>query len=104
MNNEIKNPKTEVPTGLNLNDKDYLNELLSTLKEMCKNYALVMTEASCWTLYEQYKNIFLQYSKLQRDVYELTFKKGWYVQEKAEQNKIDKKLQTLTEEFNSLNG
>lgn len=104
MNNEIKNPKTEVPTGLNINDKDYLNELLSTLKEMCKNYALVMTEASCETLYEQYKNIFLQYSKLQRDVYELTFKKGWYVQEKAEQNKIDKKLQTLTEEFNSLNG
>lgn len=104
MNNEIKNPKTEVPAGLNLNDKDYLNSLLSTLKEMCKNYALVMSEASCEKLYEEYKNIFLQYSKLQRDVYELMFKKGWYIQEKAETNKIDKKLQMLSQEFNSLNG
>ena len=24
-NNEIKNPKTEVPTGTNFNDKDYMN-------------------------------------------------------------------------------
>ena len=28
-NNQICNPKVEVPTGLNLNDKDYINSLLS---------------------------------------------------------------------------
>ena len=29
MNNQIKNPKMEVPKGMNLNEKDYLNSLLS---------------------------------------------------------------------------
>ena len=31
MNNQIKNPKTEVTKGMNLNEKDYLNSLLSCL-------------------------------------------------------------------------
>ena len=29
MNNKITNPKTEVPKGMALNDKDYLNMTLS---------------------------------------------------------------------------
>ena len=35
MNNKkICNPKTEVPSGTSLNDKDYLNSALSLLKDM----------------------------------------------------------------------
>ena len=52
-NNKISNPKTEVPTGRTLNDKDYLNCLLTTLKEMGKNYATVLTEASNENLYNK---------------------------------------------------
>ena len=56
MNNKkISNPKTNVPKGKSLNDKDYMNSLLSSLKEMVKNYAVVLTEASNETLYKQYK-------------------------------------------------
>ena len=29
MNNQITNPKVEVPTGITCNDKDYINSLLS---------------------------------------------------------------------------
>ncbi len=101
-NNQIKNPKVEVPTGKTLNDKDYMNSLLSTLKELVKNYAIALTEASNENLYNEYKNTFEIYSKLQRDVYELMFRKGWYVLEQAEENKIDSKFQTLKEEFNNL--
>ena len=36
MNNQIQNQKTEVSSGMKLNDKDYLNSLLSSLKEMIK--------------------------------------------------------------------
>ncbi len=36
MNNKISNPKTEVPTGIKMNDKDYLNCLLTCLKDMTK--------------------------------------------------------------------
>ena len=46
MNNEIKNEKVQVPNGIEMNDKDYLNSLLSCLKEMTKNFATAMTEAS----------------------------------------------------------
>lgn len=102
-NNQIKNPKMEVPTGLKLNDKDYINSLLSSLKELVKNYAIALTEASNEKLYQEYKTMFDNYSNLQREVYELIFRKGWYVLEKAEQQKIDSKYQTLNQEFSELN-
>ncbi len=103
-NNQIKNPKVETSKGVNLNEKDYLNSLLSCLKEMVKNYAISLTEASNETLYEEYKNMFLEYSSLQREVYELMFRKGWYVLEKAEDEKIMTKHQCLNQEFTDLNG
>ncbi len=103
-NNQICNPKVEVPTGLNLNDKDYINSLLSTLKEMTKNYAVALTEASNENLYHEYKNMFDAYSLLQRDVYELMFRKGWYSLEEADSNKVSSKCQILSQEFTDLNG
>lgn len=103
-NNQICNPKVEVPTGLNLNDKDYINSLLSTLKEMTKNYAVALTEASNGILYHEYKNMFDAYSLLQRDVYELMFRKGWYSLEEADSNKVSSKCQILSQEFTDLNG
>ena len=51
MNNSISNPKIEVPSGMNLNDKDYISNLLSDLKCMEKNFAVVLTEASNEELY-----------------------------------------------------
>ena len=101
-NNQISNTKTEVPKGTSLNNKDYMNSLLSCLKEMVKNYAVALTEVSNENLYNEYKSMFDDYSNLQREVYELMFKKGWYVIEKAEQQKLDSKYQTLNQEFTDL--
>lgn len=101
-NNKISNPKTEVPTGTNLNDKDYLNSILSLLKEMEKNYTIVLTEVSNEHLFSKYNNMFDNIKNLQREVYELSFKKGWYVLEKVEENKITEKHNTLNQEFNNL--
>jgi len=102
MNNKICNPKTEVPTGTTLNDKDYLNSVLSFLKEMEKNYAITLTEASNEHLYGKYENMFNDIKNLQREVFELAFKKGWYVLEKAEDTKISEKYNTLNQEFTNL--
>ena len=55
-NNQVCNPKVEVPTGMSMNDKDYLTSLLSCLKDMEKNYVIAMTEASCESLYEKLKS------------------------------------------------
>lgn len=102
MNNKISNIKQEVPTGIKLNDKDYATALLSCLKEMVKNYSVSLTEASNEMLYNEYKTMFDEYTSLQREVYELMFRKGWYSLEKAETQKIDSKYQMLNQEFNDL--
>jgi len=102
MNNQINNPKQEVPSGIKLNDKDYANILLSNLKELVKNYSVSLTEASNEILYQKYKEIFDEYTNLQREVYELMFRKGWYSIEKAEQQKIANKHQMLNQEFMNL--
>ncbi len=103
-NNEISNPKTEVGKGIKLNEKDYLGGLLSTLKGMSKNYTVSLTEASNENLYQQYLQTFDKISELQREVFELMFRKGWYKLEKAETNKINQKFNMLNQEYTDLNG
>ena len=102
-NNTISNQKVEVSKGMNLNDKDYLSCLLTTLKEMSKNYVSAMTEASNQVLYEEYYDSFVEISNLQRKAYEIMFRKGWYQLEMEEETKIENKLQTLSQELNDLN-
>lgn len=102
-NNKICNPQTEVPKGIELNDKDYITTVLTCLKEMEKNYAIALTEASNETLYQKYFNVFTDISNLQREVYEVMFRKGWYQLEKAEEQKITEKAQKLSQEYSDLN-
>jgi len=101
-NNKISNTKVEVPKGTEMNDKDYINSVLSSLKEMSKNYVQAMTEASNEVLYEEYFKMFNNISTLQRDVYEIMFRKGWYSLEEAEEMKVNQKLNMLTTEYNDL--
>ncbi len=102
MNNKICNLKVEVPEGISLNDKDYLNSLLSTLKEMEKNYVVAMTEASSEKLYQLQREVFLKIASMQREVYELLFRKGWYCLEKLDGTKIADKYQKLDKEYTSI--
>ena len=46
MNNKVCNPKTEVPNGMELNDKDYLTSVLTCLKDLEKNYETSSSDAS----------------------------------------------------------
>ena len=101
--NQISNPKVEVPTGMELNDKDYISDLLSCLKAMVKDYMVALTEASNEKLYQQYKGMLDHLSELQRQTYELMFRYGWYCLEKAEDLKITNKYQMLSQELQSLN-
>ena len=101
-NNQISNPKVEVNSGVSLNDKDYITCLLTTLKEMSKNYVIAMTEASNEELYNIYKDSFLNIISLQRDVLDLMFRKGWYVLENVDVSKINTKYNTLLQEYQDL--
>jgi spore coat protein CotF len=102
-NNKISNPKTEVPTGIEINDKDYITCLLTCLKDMVKNYTIAMTEASNESLYKSYYSMFQEIINLQRETFELMFRKGWYSLEQAEPQKINEKYQLLSKEYQELN-
>ena len=101
-NMKISNPKTEVSTGIALNDKDYITCLLTSLKDIEKNYVIAMSEASNEKLYNSFKDAFVVLADLQREVYELMFRKGWYSLEKVSKQKIDDKLNTMTKEYEEL--
>ena len=99
---KITNKKTLIPQNKYLNDKDYVNRLLTTLKDLEKNYVVMLTETSNEYLYNRLYNQFKSISKLQREVYETMFKYGWYELETADSNKINTKLGTLCNEFTNL--
>jgi len=103
MNNKISNQKKEVPTGIMLNDKDYMTNLLSILKCMEKDMATALTEASNEKLYDEYKKIFDTTSIFQRQAYELMFKFGWYPLETASKTKIESQYKNLKKELDSIN-
>lgn len=102
-NSKITNPKINTGIGIEMNDKDYLTCLLTTLKEMTKNYSLAMTEASNEYLYKSYQAIFTEVSILQREVYELMFRNGWYAMEQVDATKQNEKYNTLSTEYQELN-
>ena len=100
--NKIKNQTTKVQNGIELNEKDYCTCLLSTIKDMEKNYVIAMTEASNEWLYDIYKNTFLELSELQRELYQIMFQNGWYEMECVESKKLDDKYTMLESDYRAL--
>lgn len=99
---KVTNPKTTVPSGMKLNDKDYMTHLLTTFKNMEKNYVIAMSEASNETLYAKYKNMFKKIADMQRKTYELMFENGWYEMETVENKKLNEKYNTLSKDADEL--
>ena len=103
-NNKVSNPKSEVPTGIKMNDKDYITCLLDILKDMVKNYTIAMTEASNENLYQSYNSTFQKLIELQRETFETMFRCGFYKLEEADATKITEKCQTLSQEKEKIEG
>ncbi len=101
--NKIGNPLVEVPSGISMNDKDYMNSLLSIEKCMLKNYAVALTEASNEFLHDNYLNMFDEIDDLQRRIFNAMFRRGWYVLEKADDSCVSEKLDMLEKEQRDLN-
>lgn len=102
MNEKIQNPKTEVPATKEMNDKDYLNAILETEKNMSVNMCIALNEASNEDLFDKLYKLFEDIKKRQRDLFELAFRKGWYPLEKETPNKITEKYNMLKQELQEL--
>ena len=99
---KIENTMVEVEKGIELNDKDISNALLTCLKNFTKNYAVSLTEASNDNLYNVYKRQFDELSQLQRETFEMIFRNGWYTLEEADSSKVGEQYNKLNECYLNL--
>lgn len=99
---KVQNKKVEVAKGEEYNDENYLNDLLSSLKAMAKNYTVMLTEASNEYLYKEYKKLYDDVINMQREIYLVCFQNGWYSLETVDSNKISTKLDDLSTKYNDL--
>ena len=101
-NSKICNPNTELPNTTQIHDKDVLNAMLSIEKDLIKNYVIAMSEASNTILHDHFFDLFNEIDTLQREIYDLMFRKGWYCLEASEETKISQKLNNQTQEMSQL--
>ena len=102
MNNRLQNQKIELDSSINMNDENYLNDILETEKNMSVNFTYALNEASNETLFNELYEMFKQIKEAQRNLFELSFRKGFYSLEKAENNKINEEYNTLLNKFNEI--
>ena len=83
-------------------EEDYIQILLTHLKDLEKNYLILISEVSNEKLYTLFKENLINILNMQRTTYEKMYEKGWYTpnlstktQIKNVKEKIDKKLKDL---------
>ncbi|MDX8365978.1 spore coat protein [Cytobacillus sp. Hm23] len=91
--NKIQNPKTPIPQTPEMNERDFLNDMLATEKYMTDSYCTALNEASHQALYQDIQNVFNETQNCQRQLYNLMFQKGWYKIEASEQQKLQQSYQ-----------
>ncbi|MEK3807269.1 spore coat protein [Bacillus sp. FSL H8-0547] len=91
--NKIGNPETQVPKTPQMNDRDFINELLATEKYMTDSYSTAMNEMSNDALYQDIQGIFNETQNCQRELYNMMYKYGWYKLEAADTTKVQQSHQ-----------
>ncbi len=99
---KIQNPETQVPKTPQMNERDFINDLLTTEKYMTTSYTMALHEASHKGLYDDLMTIFTETQNSQRDLYNLMFQKGWYAIEAADQQKLQQSYQQFQGYTNQL--
>ena len=99
MNNKVQNPKIELDSSIEMNDENYLNDILETEKNMSVNFTYALNEASNETLFNEIYEMFKQIKASQRNLFELSFRKGFYTLEKG--TKKGDKIGTLYINYNN---
>ncbi len=97
--NQISNPQSgQLPKvkGPEMNDRDFLNEGLSTCKYLTDSLNTAVREASHQQLYSELLQILHETHQSCRGFYQLMFKNGWYKLEAEEQQKINQTYQQFS--------
>lgn len=99
---KINNEKTQVEETKEMNDLDYLSDILESTKNMVKNYSCALTEASNMTLYKIIYKVFDETSLIQRKLFNLMFEKGWYTLETAPKQATIKSYDKFSKQMEQL--
>jgi spore coat protein CotF len=94
--NQIANPQTgELPKvkSPEMNDRDYINDALSTCKYLTDSMNIAVREASHEQLHQDLLQMLSETHQSCRELYNLMFQHGWYKLEAEEQQKIDQAYQ-----------
>ncbi|KZM55235.1 spore coat protein [Aeribacillus pallidus] len=92
-NTKISNPETTVQKSPQMNDRDFINDLLATEKYMTQGYSTALNELSHTVLYENIQMICDETQKCQRQLFNVMFKNGWYSLEACDNQKIQQSYQ-----------
>ncbi|MGD6817274.1 spore coat protein [Metabacillus sp. 84] len=93
---KIGNPETQVPKTPQMNERDFVNDVLATEKYMTDAYCTAMNEMSHESLYKDVQAIFNETQNCQRDLYNLMFKHGWYKVEAEQPQKMQQSYQQFS--------
>ncbi|GAA0499858.1 spore coat protein [Salinibacillus aidingensis] len=98
----ISNQETQVPKTPQMNERDFVNDMLATEKYMTASYTTAMNEVSNQRLYQDVSLIFKETQDCQRNLFDLMFKNGWYSLEVADQQKMQQSYQQYAGYKNQL--
>lgn len=102
MSNKVCCDEVKIESTLELNDRDYLNDILYNEKTITVNTTTALTEASNDKLKDEIFKFLETVEQLQRETYELAWNNGWYVLEEAEKTKINQKAKELQKKLEEL--
>ena len=90
---KVENPKQDIlPDEISFNDKDMLEDALTSVKGLVTSYGILGTEASNQTLKTEIDSLSKALGEVQRNLFNLMFEKGWYILEKVDAAKINEEL------------
>lgn len=93
QSNKIQNPSHQIPKTPQMNDSDFINDMLATEKYMTASYSTALNEASHQHLYDDILTIFNETQNAQRKLFEKMFQSGFYALEAETEQKIQQSYQ-----------
>lgn len=97
--NQIANPQSgQLPQvkGPQMNDRDFINDALSTCKYLTDSFNVAVREASHDQLHTDMLQILMETHQSARELYNVMFQKGWYKLEAEEQQKLQQASQQFS--------
>lgn len=94
--NVLKNPQTgqlSQAKGPEMNERDFVNDILATEKYITDNFNIFAREASNQTLHRDVMDILNESHQAARNLFNMMFKKGWYSLTAAQQQDIQQTAQ-----------